>query len=212
MPAPKDPAKREEWIKKQSESHTGSSNPNYGKHTSEETKQKIRDAIIKKWENPEYREFYRRVCSGQNHHQWGIPLSIETRKKISESKRGSKHPMWRGGISFEPYCPKFNNEFKERVRAFFEYRCVECGAPQRETRLHVHHVNFNKQTCCDSSIPLFVPLCPACHNKTQRNRIFWEYWFTKMIESLYGGKCYVQSQNTDDQNIAFIGTHPVRSR
>jgi hypothetical protein len=27
---------------------------------------------------------------------------------------------WQGGISFEPYCILFNNEFKERVREFWE--------------------------------------------------------------------------------------------
>lgn len=139
----------------------------------------------------------------------GRATSETTRKKLSEAKRGKpnspearlklsqycgpKSPNWRGGISFEPYCPKFNNEFKERVRAFFGHRCVECGNPQYGTRfknLHVHHVNYNKETCCDQSVPLFVSLCSSCHSKTHNNRLFWEYWFTEMINHIYDGKCY----------------------
>src|SRR5208337_386546 len=34
----------------------------------------------------------------------------------SKNLIGEKSPGWKGGISFEPYCIKFNKEFKERVR------------------------------------------------------------------------------------------------
>lgn len=116
--------------------------------------------------------------------------SPEHRRKMSEVTTGEKNHFWKGGISFAPYCQKFNNEFKERVRAFFGYQCAECGAPQNGAKLQVHHVNFNKQSCCDSSMPLFVPLCPSCHSRTNHNRFFWEHWFTEMIMRHYGGQCY----------------------
>jgi len=29
---------------------------------------------------------------------------------------GDKNPNWQGGISFEPYCPLFNNTTKEKIR------------------------------------------------------------------------------------------------
>jgi len=105
---------------------------------------------------------------------------------------GENHPNWQGGIAFEPYCPKFNDKFKERVRAFFGYICVECGTPEKGERLHIHHVNFNKETCCDNSTPLFVPLCRSCHGKTGHNRPFWQYWFTEMINLTYGGHCWCE--------------------
>lgn len=105
---------------------------------------------------------------------------------------GERHPQWRGGVSFEPYCPKFNNEFKERVRAFFGYRCAKCGKTQEESgrALYVHHVTYNKDTCCDASIPLFVPLCIGCHTQTNHNREYWQLHFTELIYLQYGGKCY----------------------
>ena len=114
--------------------------------------------------------------------------------KIGNEHRGEKSSTWKGGISFEPYCPKFTLSFKERVRASFGYRCVECGSMGGHKKLHVHHVNFDKQTCCNETIPLFVPLCSSCHSKTLRNRIFWQYWFTEMINHLYGGKCYFSKE------------------
>lgn len=112
---------------------------------------------------------------------------------------GEKNPHWLGGKSFEPYCPKFSLEFRERVRAWFDYMCVECGTPQLSlnTKLHVHHVNFNKNTCCDGAIPLFVPLCTSCHSKTGKNRDYWNTHFTEIINSFYGGKCYYSKDEFD---------------
>ena len=120
---------------------------------------------------------------GKNHRK-------ETINIMSVAHQGDKNPVWNGGSSFLPYCEKFNPEFKERVRAFFNYQCTECGTPQNGYKLHIHHVNFNKESCCDSTIPIFVSLCRSCHGKTQRNRHYWERHFTEMINGYYGGKCY----------------------
>jgi hypothetical protein len=124
----------------------------------------------------------------------GRVFTEEHKEKLSNKKIGvyvgDRSPHWKGGISFEPYCPKFNNAFKERVRDFFGRVCVECGAPENGKRLSVHHVNFNKMTCCDGTKPLFVPLCPSCHAKTQKDREYWEDHFTDLINTQYNGKCY----------------------
>jgi len=42
-------------------------------------------------------------------------MSEETKLKLSKANRGKNNPAWKGGVSFEPYCIQFNNEFKERV-------------------------------------------------------------------------------------------------
>lgn len=118
------------------------------------------------------------------------PLSIETRQKIS----GEKSPLWKGGISFEPYCVLFNNEFKERARDFFNNKCVECGKTEAENgrKLDVHHVNYHKDACCNENIkPLFVTLCTSCHMKTNFNREYWEEKYTNLINVNYDGKCYL---------------------
>jgi len=66
---------------------------------------------------------------------------------------GWMSPNWKGGITNGMYCQKFNADLRRRVRVFFGNKCFLCGKPQEENtkRLAVHHVNYNKNACCDSS-------------------------------------------------------------
>jgi len=204
--------------KKISESHKGirpslgsrkkMSNAKKGKHLSEETRIKISNAN----KNPSYEKRLKLSISlsGRRLSQDTIfrmkiahsNPSYDTRVKMGDAHRGNKSSTWNGGISFDPYCPKFTLEFRERVRAWFNFTCVECGTPQLSlnTKLHVHHVNFNKNTCCDGAIHLFVPLCQSCHSKTQKNRDYWKRYFTEIINIFYSGKCYF----TKDEMKTFI--------
>lgn len=106
---------------------------------------------------------------------------------------GLNSPTWKGGISFEPYCTKFNNEFKERVRSFWGYKCGICGKHQKDNnngKLSVHHVNYEKMVCCDNTPPLFIALCRSCHAKTNYNRESWEYCLTEYIMKYFDGESY----------------------
>jgi len=126
----------EEWRKKLSESHRGKKHP-----MSEETRRKIRESNTGKHPSEETR---RKLSKAQR----GRITSEETRKKLSEAIKGEKHYNWKGGISFEPYCVKFDEPFRERCRNFFARMCVECGKTEEENKakLGVHHVNFDKMT------------------------------------------------------------------
>ena len=128
-----------------------------------------------------------------------IPSKIEmgggiycSRECMGMARYGENSPVWKGGISFEPYCILFNKEFKERVRAFFDNKCAVCGKTKEENgrSLCIHHVNYDKKTCCNDSERLFVPLCGSCHSKTNHNREEWEEYFKDLIKNKYGGKCY----------------------
>lgn len=112
------------------------------------------------------------------------------------SQKGEVNPAWRGGVSFEPYCQKFTKEFKERIRAYFDYTCIECRTPQNGSKLRIHHVNYDKMVCCNETKPLFVPLCQSCHSKTNFNRPYWERHFTDIINQYYEGKCYLPKEVT----------------
>ena len=114
------------------------------------------------------------------------------------SKSGPRSPNWKGGKKFEPYCWRFNEEFKERVREFFGRVCFACGEKEDPNkRLSVHHVEYDKMACCDdNSDPLFVPLCETCHNITSRmkNREFLERLFYNQLIERTGGKCYISQK------------------
>ena len=128
----------------------------------------------------------------------GTKLTQEHRDKISESERGEKNASWKGGVSFEPYCPKFNDDLRERIRAFFGYHCVCCGKPQtknitksgKKFKLQCHHVEYNKQACCDGMPIHFAALCIRCHVRTNNDRPRWMNMFHRIIDEIYDGRSY----------------------
>ena len=128
---------------------------------------------------------------------------LKRQSERMSSKTREKASNWQGGISFEPYCEKFDENFKERVRIFFDRKCYVCGKSEQEQidemikrgkrpirKLDVHHINYNKDTCCDDVKPLFVPLCRKCHMKTNQDKKYWEEFFTVSLEYLTDGKCF----------------------
>jgi hypothetical protein len=129
----------------------------------------------------------------------GKVKDITCRNKMSEKaflcwadKRGG---IWYGNVVYNDrphYCERFNENFKERVRAYFGYRCFECGAPQNGTKLSVHHVHYDKKMCCNGSPQDVVPLCFSCHSRTNTGRDYWEEHFTKLLYSNHPeGKCFL---------------------
>ena len=198
--------------KRASESKIGEKNPMYGKKHSDEARLKISMAVTGRVVSADTRRKLSMANIGKCGYGKGQPRPAYIGKKISEVKKGKPFSddhrqklsaarvgrflgensnNWKGGTSFGPYCPKFNKEFKERVRKFFSRVCVECGTPETTRKHHVHHVGFNKETCCDQSTPMFVLLCASCHAKTQWNREYWIAHFTEMINTYYEGKCYL---------------------
>ena len=174
-----------------------------GKPHSEETRKKISEATKRAMTNPEI--LHKLSEAGKRGKPWlGKRFSEEHCRNLTESHLGKNTGVenynWKGGISYEPYCPKFNNEFREQVRAFFGYTCMMpgCGHVWQpgETKLAVHHVNFQKDSCCaEDIVPQFVPVCHgSCHAKTNHNREHWEQYFADMINSDYGGKCYLTKE------------------
>jgi hypothetical protein len=118
----------------------------------------------------------------------------EVRKKISDSHKGELNPAWQGGISKGRYCGKWTNELRERIRAYFNYECMLCGKSTKENgkALSCHHVEYNKQACCDDKPVHFAALCQSCHSKTGGKyvRSRWKYIIHRVIEEIYNNKSY----------------------
>jgi hypothetical protein len=109
--------------------------------------------------------------------------------------------FWYGNVRYYDdllYCEKFTKEFKERVRAYWNYQCFECGTPQKGRKLGVHHVHYNKKMCCDGSPRDVLPLCQECHSRSNTNRDYWEMHFTELLYAYNpDGKCYFTREEMD---------------
>jgi len=214
----------EEELRKMSEAQKGSLNHNYGKRLSEETRRKMSEAQKGKhgyWNGKKHSEETKQKMSlkrkgvfvGENNPMFGRHHSEETLKIKSEIMRGENNPNYTGGP--KDYCEKWTPEFKNRIRAFFGYQCLECGTPQNGKLLHCHHVYYDKKACCAvnengeyfSNLGIkdaphdfkivgdpnkFVALCLPCHSKssgkTQREK--WARYYEEKVNGYFGGKSY----------------------
>lgn len=173
-----------------------------GHITTEETKRKIREscalkrneinAKIKQALNtPTTREKLSAIAA----RRWKDPVY---RKNMAASHTGENSAQWRGGISFEPYCAKFNEDLRRRIRAFFDNRCVACGKSNEENisqtgrvyKLHCHHIEYRKTACCDDIPVQFAALCISCHMKTNHDRGKWQTMLHRIIDEIYDGRSY----------------------
>jgi len=86
----------------------------------------------------------------------------------AKSRTGEKSSSWQNGKSFEPYCPAFNNELKEKIRNRDNRVCVFCGKSEIENgeRLSIHHIDRNKMQGCGGKNWYLVSLCRSCHGKS----------------------------------------------
>lgn len=96
MPAPKDPVKRDLWIKRMSEARTGEKNPNYGKPVSDDRKKKQSKAMKGKLAG-EKNPMFGVHLSGEQNPFYGKQHSEESKEKIRNKKLG--HTSWNKGVS-----------------------------------------------------------------------------------------------------------------
>jgi transposase len=108
-------------------------------------------------------------------YRWMKEYHIEIRTRYYYS--GINSPHWKGGISFEPYCDRFNNDFKEAVRERDDYMCQLCGSEQNGRKLDVHHIHYDKANC----YPDVVALCRSCNVSVNSDRDYWERYFEDLL-------------------------------
>jgi len=157
-------------------------NYNLGHKHSEETKLKMSKSMTgHRWTEEQKQNAKGRVFSEA--HKKKISL---TRIKIRDKYSGKNSPNWKGGISFEPYCVKFNNNFKESIRNKFNRICFICGKTEELNgqRLSIHHISYDKTCLCENMDCKFVPLCVSCHSKTNHNRDYYETSIMNKINNM----------------------------
>ena len=113
----------------------------------------------------------------------GIKFTKEHKKKLSEAKLrnptqmfGEKNPLWKGGISTDPYPIDWTETLRRSIRERDKYICQLCSKPQGDIAHAVHHIDYNKQNCNPNNL---ITLCHSCHLKTNTNRGYWTNYFKK---------------------------------
>jgi len=102
---------------------------------------------------------------------------------------GDKSNAWLGGLSFEPYNPTFNEEFKNLIKLRDNFCCLYCGISEQKhiillnRKLNIHHIDYNKKNTCLQNC---CTLCVSCHGKSNKNRQHWINFFQEMLFNKYG--------------------------
>lgn len=159
-----------------------------GKHHSEESKLKmsaiqkrialddnrrkqISERVKLQWQDPTFRE----SMTGENNPMYG--------------RHGERAGNWKGGRSYEPYCPKFTEKLKEEVREAFGRKCYLCPKTEKENgeRLSVHHCDYQKSQGCNGQRWSLLPLCHRCHTLSTMRKwhyfaLLRDYWIYEYID------------------------------
>jgi len=119
--------------------------------------------------------------------------TTSTKKCLNREHKGKLHSKlvggenngnWQGGKSFEIYPQAFSKSLKERIRTKDNHTCQECKfiENQLEKKLHIHHIDYNKQNNDENNL---ISLCNSCHAQTNFKRKDWtKYLKNKILETI----------------------------
>ena len=111
--------------------------------------------------------------------EYGIPVRTMSEARLNADLTGEKNPSWKGGISFFPYCEKFNNVLKERIRNRDNRTCQNCRKTEADNgeKHSIHHIHYDKENC----YPDLITLCRSCNAKANNNRDEWELCYMNKL-------------------------------
>jgi len=96
---------------------------------------------------------------------------------------GPNHPQWKGGISYEPYCPIWSDKgYKQDIRNRDGNKCLNPTCKKRDHRLHIHHIDYNKKSCNPSNV---ITLCGSCNTAANKERDWHTTWYQAIIKNRY---------------------------
>lgn len=167
----------DERVRRHAESITGDKHPMYGKHFSEDHRKKIGIKMQEHWDDPEFRAKMKKIHESEEFRAKSrFIITPEFRAKMTGEKNGN----WRGGISFEPYDPEFNNSLREQIRRRDDNMCQfpSCDSTRRlSARLLVHHIDYDKKNNAPSNL---ITLCRSHNGVVNGNREHWSMYFQNL--------------------------------
>jgi hypothetical protein len=113
------------------------------------------------------------IANKGNKNSLGYKFSEEIRRKKSESLKGDKSNLWRGGVSPKNLLAKASIDYKlwrEKVFERDNYTCQKCGARSGNgytVYLNAHHIKpFFLYKELRFLVSNGITLCEKCHRKT----------------------------------------------
>jgi hypothetical protein len=99
---------------------------------------------------------------------------------------GPKHPLWKGGISCEPYCDAWaDKEYKISILERDDHQCQNPDCWGTIKNLTIHHIDYNKKNCGPSNL---ITLCRSCNSRANRNREWHKNFYRIIMEKKYNFK------------------------
>ena len=96
---------------------------------------------------------------------------------------GSGSPSWKGGLSSEHYCSIWKDkEYKKDIKLRDGNKCLNPCCDNKHTKLHIHHINYNKKDCSPNNL---ITLCIACNAKANTDRDWHEAWYKAIMYRRY---------------------------
>lgn len=165
------------WLGKKRPDISGENNP----ASRPEIKEKISKARKGQHNSPKT-QFKKGHNRGKPSWNKGIPHTLEWKMSHSKKMIGEGNSNWQGGITIDPYPPKFNVALKLSIRTRDNFICVLCSRTEREELeefnrvLSVNHIDFNKNNCEEKNLNT---LCLRCNVKINREREYWTDYFNQ---------------------------------
>jgi len=153
------------------------------RHLSEETRRKMSEAHIGQasW-NKGLSGYKTKPCSEERKRKISLAnlgrkkkeFSIETRRRMSDARKGEKSHFWRGGLTEQTLRIRHGLEYKlwrEAIFARDNWTCIWCGRRSRKDEhieLNADHIKpFSLYPELRFDITNGRTLCVDCHKKTE---------------------------------------------
>jgi hypothetical protein len=100
---------------------------------------------------------------------------------------GPGNHEWRGGISYEPYCPIWKDkEYKQDIRERDNNKCLNPYCEFKNPNdLIIHHIDYDKKNCSPSNL---ITVCRSCNNKANKDRGWHTAWYQALMYRRYNYK------------------------
>jgi len=96
---------------------------------------------------------------------------------------GPGNPMWKGGISCEPYCDAWADKvYKEDIKARDNYECQNPDCWRTSNRLILHHIDYNKKNCHPFNL---ITLCRSCNSRANADRAWHKEFYENIMKKKY---------------------------